>query len=95
MTLALASPISVSLSAEPIRFSIPVSVSVPAATVFCAAPCRFRSTVTPVVEPPLKALTNDAVSLPLPPLSVSLPIVPWRKSLPSPPSAPRCWCCWR
>jgi hypothetical protein len=46
---------------------MPVSVSVPAATVFWAPPCRLRSTVTPVVVL-LNAVANDAVSLPLPPV---------------------------
>ena len=89
MTLASALPVSVSLSAEPIRFSMPVSVSLPAATVFWAVPCTLRSTVTPVVDPAVNALTNDAVSLPLPPFRISLAIVPCRTSLPSPPSATR------
>ncbi len=96
MTLSLPSPMSVSFSDEPTRFSMPLSVSEPAATVSWAAPCRLRSTVTPVVEPPLKAFANDAVSLPSPPLIdvvgdgalqevVALAAVQHR----------RCWCCWR
>ena len=47
MTLASALPISVSSYSDPIRFSMPTRVSLPAATVFWATPCWFRSTVTP------------------------------------------------
>ena len=42
MTLSLPSPVRVSLSAEPTRFSMPVRVSMPAATVFWAAPCSVE-----------------------------------------------------
>jgi len=46
-TFAPESPVSVSLLDEPVRFSIPESVSVPPPPVFCALALE-RSTVTPL-----------------------------------------------
>ena len=50
-TFSAALPVSVSLNAEPSRFSNPLSVSMPAAPVFCAEPCNARLTVTPAAAP--------------------------------------------
>ena len=49
--LSLPSPVSVSMKAVPVTFSMPMSVSVPAPIVFCGAAPRLRFTVTPPTAP--------------------------------------------